>query len=113
MRLRLSSTLEAENSTFSTGYGETETVEEVIYGGEVDVDTTYQAMVIFNSSQGVSLGLTIVAEVTDNENNVLLPSRSLSYSDSGNSRTFNSDYFNFKVNLNSEPFLTVKLIFEG
>lgn len=113
MRLRLSSTLEAENSTFSTGYGETETVEEVIYGGEVDVDTTYQAMVIFNSSHGVSLGLTIVAEVTDNENNVLLPSRSLSYSDSGGSRTFNSDYFNFKANLNSEPFLTVKLIFEG
>lgn len=112
VRLRLSSTLEASNR-ISCGYGDTETVEESIYGGDVDVDTTYQAMVIFNSSQGVSLGLTIVAEVTDNENNVLLPSKSLSYSDSGNSRTFNSDYFNFKANLDSEPFLTVKLIFEG
>lgn len=113
VRLRLSDTLEASNSTISCGYGGIETVEETIYGGEVDVDTTYQAMVIFNSSQGVSLGLTIVAEVTDNENNVLLPSSSMVYSDSGESRTFNSNYFNFKANLDSEPFLTVKLIFEG
>lgn len=111
VRLRLSDTLQAENSTIDVSPGSSSSYEESI--GNVDSQTSYQAMVIFNSSQGVSVGLTIVAEVTDNENNVLLPSKSLSYSDSGGSRTFNSDYFNFKANLDSEPFLTVKLIFEG
>lgn len=112
VRLRLADGLKAEESTFGTYPGTSETVESTVYGG-VDSQATYQAMVIFNSSQGVSVGLTIVAEVTDNEGNVLLPSGSLDYSDSGASRTFSSNYFSFKANLDSEPFLTVKLIFEA
>lgn len=111
VRLRLADGMEAENSTIDVPYGDTSYYDEYIRN--VDVQTTYSAMVIFNSSQGASQGLTIVAEVTDNENNVLLPSSSMGYSDSGASRTFSSAYFNFKPNTDSDPFLTVKLIFEG
>lgn len=111
VRLRLSEDLQAENSTISTTPGSSDTYEEYI--NNVDSSASYQAMVIFNSSQGASAGLTIIGEVTDNEGTVLLPSQSLTYSDSGAQRDFNSNYFTFKANLDSEPFITVKLIFEG
>lgn len=91
VRLRLSADLQAENSTIGVYPGSSETYEELI--SNVDSSTSYQAIVIFNSSQGASAGLTIIGEVTDNEGTVLLPSQSLSYSDSGAQRDFSSNYF--------------------